>query len=471
MRGMTFEDPARILQFFENDSALAGLDILIPDINGILRGKRVDRKSVAGFAEHGVKLPRSLYWLNSQGENTAGIFGDNDGDPDGHFRCVAGSLEPIPWAGRPRLQCLAALDGAPTCGDSRRILQRVVDGLEGQGLRPCVAVEFEFYLLDPSSLSAANPQPATLPGGLPLTTTQCHDMKDIDALESCFDALEQACAAQHIPSTTVCSEYAPGQFEINLAHSHDIVAACDQALLLKRAIRALGFRHGLIPCFMSKPFAEHAGSGLHVHCSILQGGENIFEAGTDFAQEQVGEALRHAVGGLQSHARESVAVFASNGNAYRRFRPGSFAPVNLAWGIDNRHVAFRLPYDGGVNTRVEHRLAGAEANPYLVVALLLASLDRGLALKTAPGAMSRGGDVLSEPAQEFANWEAALAAFRGSAFIEETLGSVFRETYAAVKGQECRRYMAGPASEQTISEQSASERVPWEDFRLYLGGA
>src|SRR5690606_2099212 len=154
-------------------------------------------------------------------------------------------------------------------------------------------------------------------------------------------AVASACRAQAIPAVTAVAEYAPGQFEINLGHRADALAACDDAVLLKRVIKAIAQQHGALASFMAKPLAGPAGSGMHLHVSLLdREGRNVFACTPDAPAD----ALRHAVAGLQASARDNLLLFAPHANSYRRFVANAFVPLNNSWGFNNRTVALRIPH-------------------------------------------------------------------------------------------------------------------------------
>ena len=175
-------------------------------------------------------------------------------------------------------------------------------------------------------------------------------------------------------------EFAPGQFEINLGHVEDMVLAADQGVMLKRCIKAAARATGQRATFMAKPFAEQSGSGLHIHLSLVdRDGRNLFGETPDGEQH-----LRHAVRGLQDLMAEAMLVFAPNANSYRRLRPLTYAPTAPTWGWNNRTVALRIPPGGPAARRIEHRVAGSDANPYLVLAAVLAGVLRGLEQREEP---------------------------------------------------------------------------------------
>jgi glutamine synthetase len=258
-------------------------------------------------------------------------------------------------------------------------------------------------------------------------------MQELDDQRGFTAAVAQACRAQGIPADTAVAEYAPGQFEINLKHRGDALAACDDALMLKRAIKAIAQQQNLLASFMAKPFAAQSGSGLHLHVSLLdEAGDNVF-AGTAQAPA---DALRHAIGGLQRSADDCLLLFAPHANSYRRFVPNAFVPLNDSWGFNNRTVAMRVPHSDPANTRIEHRIAGADANPYLVAAAVLAGIEHGLQHGFDPSPAVQG-NAYAQTRIRHPDWRGAIADFLASDFVADRFGARFRHIY----GQQKRREM------------------------------
>ena len=206
------------------------------------------------------------------------------------------------------------------------------------------------------------------------------------SMEPLFDDIRRAADLQEVPADTIISEAAEGQFEVNLVHRDDALRAADDAILLKRIIAGCAARHGLRASFAAKPFAERPGNGMHVHVSLVnRAGTNIFGE-TDNGADR----LENAVAGLLSTMQEGMLVFANSWNGFRRFEVGSYAPNRLNWGDNNRSVAVRIPAAPAKARRFEHRIAGADANPYLVLALVLSSALDGLRKKESAPAKSEG---------------------------------------------------------------------------------
>jgi glutamine synthetase len=267
-------------------------------------------------------------------------------------------------------------------------------------------------------------------------TTQVYYMQDLDDYQRFTDAVAAACRAQQVPADTAVAEYAPGQFEVNLKHRADALLACDDAIYLKRTIKAIAAQQQLMATFMAKPFAEQAGSGLHVHVSLLdRAGNNVFAC----TPEAPADPLRHAIGGLQATSADCMLLFAPHANSYRRFVLNAFVPLNDCWGFNNRTVAMRVPYSDRDNIRIEHRIAGADANPYLVTAAVLAGMLHGIEQRSDPGPPISGNAYEQVPPRELF-WHDTIAAFRRSDFALAQFGSEFRHIYGEQKLKEMRSF-------------------------------
>jgi len=421
------------------------LELLQPDMLGILRGKRVMRDEFAKPFGSGLNFCGATVLLDALGQTFERIVnGGRDGDPDAISTAVPGSLAPVPWAEVPTAQVLLAMAdsaGKPFFADPRQVLRRAMRPLQELGLAAVAATELEFYLLEPDG-----DRPVPRVGRIPGTRQdqvgpQYGAMEDVENVDPFLTELYSVCRAQNIPAGATLKEFSPGQFEVNLHHVENAELACDHAVLLKRAVKAAAKRHGLGASFMAKPFAEWAGCSLHVHVSLKDaGGRNVF-ASKDPAQP-VSATLRHAIGGLAATMAESMAIFAPTANSYRRFRPGLFVPLAPNWGRNHRGVALRIPLSALEDTRVEHRPGGADGNPYLVMAAILAAIHHGITHKLEPGPMVEPGTVIDEKAELPLRWEAALDAFAAGKVLPEYLGQRYHELYASCRREECDRFHA-----------------------------
>ena len=423
---------------------VTAIDMLLCDMCGVLRGKRLAPVALRKLFTGSVVMPGSTFALDVSGANVdaAGI-GTADGDPDYVCRPVETTLAPVPWAERPLAQVLASMyddGGRPFYLDPRHVLDRVAARIHDLELTPVVAIELEFYLLDRERDAEGRPQPPVSPAtGRRAAGTQVYGIDDLDDAAAVLDDIAAACAVQSIPANVAVAEYAPSQYEINLEHQPDPLTACDHAVLLKRAVKGVARRHGLEATFMAKPFAEFSANGMHIHVSLLDR-----DGGNAFDDAQVGgdERLRHAIGGLRATMAEAMAIFAPNANSYRRLQPGSYAPLATGWGYNNRTVALRVPAARGAARRVEHRTAGADANPYLATAAVLAGIHHGLTRRLDPGPPTEGNAYAQCRPNLPSNWIDALRAFERADVLHGYLGADYCRIFGACKLCELRAFNA-----------------------------
>ena len=438
--GVAHAEEAR-LYFAENPDTEA-VQIFITDPNGVPRGKSIARSEIEPLFTTGRNVAGSIVGLDITGADVdaTGLVWDV-GDADKLCRPVSRTLVPAPWLTRPTAQLMLTmfeLDGRPAPADPRHALVRSIGRFAALGLKPVLACEIEFYLVRDRDGKGIEPVYRLAAGGR--RKIDSYSLDRLDDLKDLFDDLFAAARAQGLPAETLMSEYAPGQFEITLHHRSDALRAVDEAILFKRLIKGIAARHGVTATFMAKPFAEHAGSGLHLHLSLADAnGANAF---ADAAPE--GSALlRHAVGGMQKTMAECVAVFAPNGNSYRRFRPSSYAPIAATWGVNNRSVSLRVPAGSPASRHIEHRVAGADANLYLAAATVLAAARIGIEQKLDPGPPIVGnGYTQANRANLPATWHEAIERAAQSPFLADALGADFLKVFLAIKRQECERFSA-----------------------------
>ena len=402
---------------------LESLDVLLPDLNGIPRGQRVFGKDAAGMLRDGLSWPSSLYAMRFDGHivEESGM-GLRSGDPDYPCRALPGTLAPTPWrpGGMQAVFEMRTEDGGGFFADPREALRRVVRRLNDDGVYPTVAIEMEFYLVKNGG------------GG----NGELHGMDEISRHSRMLDMIWESAEKQKLPVFAALSEDAPGQFEVKLRHESDPLAACLHAILLRRAARECARACGTEATFMAKPLADEVGSGMHAHVSArtaARGGRPIF------ADAKV---LQSATAGTLAAAREGTAFFAPFANSYRRFVPGCYAPLRLSWAHENRSVMTRIPRaekDSG--KRLEFRLPGADANPHLVLAAILAGMHYGMSRKLRPPPEAKG-DATAGDADIPLEWRAALNELRGGKILAQYMGADFVRHYLTVKESEWRDFQA-----------------------------
>jgi glutamine synthetase len=433
-------DPAAA--FLARHPGTEGLDAVFADLSGVVRGKRYPIDQLSKILSSGLAFPGSVFLLDAMGHShdPAG-HGFADGDPDCLAKVVPGSLQPVPWAPRPRCQVMITLeevDGTPYRFEPRNVLARVAERVAALGYRPVVAFELEFYLIDPELGPDGAPRPPRPPAaGNRQSGTQVYGMSELEDFEALLDEIVKACRAQGVETGAMTAEYAPGQYEINLQHVADPLAAADDCVIFKRAVKGVARRHGLGATFMAKPYLQEAGSGLHMHVSLLgEDGGNVFDGG----DATVSPTLHHAIGGILDILPESMALLAPNPNAYRRFQPNLFVPIRRSWGLENRSVALRVPLGPGAARRIEHRVAGADANPYLALATVLAGLHHGITNQVAPPPATSGNAGFAHDPRLPFRLRPALERLKRSKRLADYLGADYVEAYVACKLEELEAF-------------------------------
>ncbi len=409
------------------------IELLLCDLNAVLRGKWLPGDQVGKLISGEVRLPISTYAPTIMGtEPPKTGLGIVAGDPDGFMQPVPGTLKPVPWADGNVAQVLVEM--TPAKGDAqiselstRRVLRKVLDRFSAKGWQPVVASELEFYIVRARTDADQPPEP---PAHLP--DAQNYENRVLEAFAPILMDIESASRAQGLATDTLIAEFGPGQFEINFHHSGDVLGAADTALLFRRLVRGVVARHGYEASFMAKPYAREPGSGMHVHASVTDAaGANIFD-GADL--------LERAVAGVLHSMRDLQLLFAPHLNSYRRFQPNSFAPSRPDWGYDNRGAAVRLPETTGKGARLEHRIAGADVNPYLAIAAILGGILAGLETDF-PLPEPLGANQESPVAPLAHDWLAAIGRFASSDVAADLLGPYLRDIYVAVKRDEAAAIM------------------------------
>lgn len=430
--------PDSLNEFFRSHRNIEFLDLLIPDINGIVRGKRVRASATSKVFSDGILMPRSLFSSDICGDTVIETgLGIVSGDQD--YACMPEieTLRTVPWISKGTAQCFIEMrDEAGNAFHSspRHVLRRIVTAMHDAGFYPTVAVEMEFYLLRNRLDKQGMPQllldPVT---GREERSTQVYSMDDLDNVGSFIERVQEYAKQQSVPASAAIAEYAPGQFEINLEHKNDPVAACDDALCLKRIVRNAAKEEGMLATFMAKPFADLSGSGTHIHASICdQDGRNRFAASS--------EELEHAIGGLQATMADAMLLFAPHENSYRRFQKDCFVPLSPSWGYNNRSVALRIPAGPDSARRIEQRVPGADVNPYFAMAAVLAGILHGLQNGIAPDAAIEGDAFEKCEATLPTDWSASIDLFENSDWIKNYFGEDCQKLITAIKRSEYGTY-------------------------------
>ena len=432
--------------FLDAHPGIESFHLIWTDLVGIQRGKILRRDELVPAWRDGRFLPISALVLDATGQDipeTGLVF--DEGDRDLLLWPAPGSMVTIPWASAPAAQYIAStrdLDGKPHYADPRNALESMVARYQEFNMTPVGAVEVEFFLMDRESAFAGKPMaPKALTNGARPQHYQAYHLQDLDDFAPFFQDLYAFAAIQDLPAKTLISEYAPGQMEIVLRHRNDVLKACDEGIMLKRLIKATAEKHGLVATFMAKPYSEWSGSGMHIHVSLAdEAGKNLFAA----ADPADNPLLLNALGGLKASMAEAMLIFAPNANSYRRFRRNSYAPVSASWGVNNRTVSLRIPAGASETCHIEHRPAGADANPYLVMAAILAGMHYGITEKLDPGNPVTGNGYEKRAKYIPGNWYEAIDAFWRAPILKDYFGKPFVDTFCTLKEVEADRFFAEP---------------------------
>ncbi|MGL5360084.1 MAG: glutamine synthetase family protein [Shewanella sp.] len=429
-------DSALLAAFFQRGS-VRDVECLFPDISGYPRGKVMPARTFAQGGE--LRIAQAISMQAITGEYSYDpVFPDADPDilliPD--YR----TLKRIPWSTVPRAFAIhdcVQLDGTLCPFAPRSLLKKVLARYQALGLTPVVAPEIEFYLVEANTDPAQPYRPPVTKNGRAEQGQSAFSMNMLNELAPFWDEFHSTIDALGINGDTWIHEMGQSQYEINLVHGEPLALA-DQAFMFKYAAKEIAIKHGLNAIFMAKPIAGQPGSSMHLHQSVVDGeGRNIFshEDGSD------SERFHHYIGGLQRYLPDLMLLFAPNINSFRRYIAGSQAPINLSWGVDNRTTGLRVPLSGAAARRVENRIAGADANPYLMIAASLAAGLAGIEEKIQPSQPETGSayEGSHDLAQTF---HAALTQMRRSESAKRLLGEEFVQGFVSVKEIEFNSYLS-----------------------------
>jgi glutamine synthetase len=422
------------------DFAAAGIrdvECLFPDVSGYPRGKLMPAHAFASGAE--LRIAQAIPMQCVTGDYSCDpIFPDQD--PDVLLVPDYATVKPVPWASVPRAMAIhdcVELGGEPCEFAPRTVLKQVLERYERHGLRAVVAPEIEFYLTAPNDDPSQPLRAPAMRGGRCEVGQSAFSLNTLNEHASFWDEFRTTLEVLGVRADTWIHEVGLTQFEINLMHDDPIVVA-DQAFLFKYAAKEVALKHGMNAVFMAKPIARQPGSSMHLHQSLVDAqGRNVFS--TDGGGESA--LFRQYIAGLQANLPSLMLMFAPFVNSYRRFVKGSQAPVNFHWGYDNRTAGLRIPRSGPDARRVENRVAGADANPYLVIAATLAAGLDGIE-RELPPTPTMDGSAYDEAHTLARTFVAAHEDFLGDDVAVRLFGQRFVTAYASVKELEFESYLA-----------------------------
>ena len=380
----------------------------VGDLNGLMRGKRIPADQWPRICGSGNALAMSLFTMDMTCDVwETPVVGFANGFPDCHIFPMHPPVA-VPWEPGVAM-CFARAEGmdhGPLTVDPRQALLRQVERAAAIGIDLQVGTELEFYLLDPDT-------------GRPRDKgNDCYGLARAAELEPVLGPMRRELAEMGIPIEQSNPEYAAGQVEVNIRYDSAMIAA-DRVVMFRSLVKQLAARHGLNATFMAKPFIDESGNGFHLHYSLWSEGKNIFaDAG------KLNDLGRHFLGGMQQRMAEASICGAATVNAYRRRQPLSFCPVNASWGLDNRTVALRVIEGSDSAVRIEKRDAGADCNPYLLMAADIAAGLDGIEGKTEPTAITTGNAYEDDNAPTIPlDLADAISLARNSGWLRDVLGA------------------------------------------------
>ncbi|PWR21076.1 glutamine synthetase family protein [Zavarzinia compransoris] len=415
------------------------VECLVPDISGVARGKILPTsKFLKSQTDNSLRLPESIFSQTVTGEFVDSEVTDPT-EPDVVLKPDPDTLSIVPWYDDPTAQVIndcVYRDGRPVPIAPRQVLRRVIDLYAAKGWKAIVAPELEFYLCAKNVDPDYPLQPPIGRSGRAETGSQSYGIDAVNEFDPIFEDVYQFCEAQELDVDTLIHEAGRAQCEINFNHA-DPMSMADQAFMFKRTVRQAAMRHGVYATFMAKPYSDEPGSAMHLHQSVvdIKTGRNLFsdDEGNDTA------LFRAHIAGLQKHLPAAMPLIAPNVNSYRRLTRFMSAPINLHWARENRTAGLRVPESGPEARRVENRVPGADANPYLVIAASLACGYIGMVNELEPTDPIVG----SAYSRKFAlprYLPDALNKLKGAGDLSEVLGEEFVTLLMEVKQAEHDAY-------------------------------
>jgi glutamine synthetase len=413
------------------------IEAIIPDMAGIARGKIIPRSKFE--SGESMRLPQAVMIQTVTGDYPEDDSFTGVTDPD--MVCVPDSstIRIIPWAVDPTAQVIhdcVHFDGSPVEISPRRVLRRVLELYAAKGWKPVIAPELEFYLVDMNKDPDIPLTPPIGRTGRPETGRQAYSIEAVNEFDPLFEDIYEYCDIQDLEVDTLIHEVGAAQMEINFLHG-DPLNLADRVFLFKRTVREAALRHHMYATFMAKPMENEPGSAMHVHQSLVsaESGQNLF-TGPDGKATDMFYAY---IAGLQKYTPALMPIFAPYINSYRRLSRFMAAPINVAWGYDNRTVGFRVPHSSPAARRVENRIPGVDTNPYLAIAATLAAGYLGLTqhLKPTEPLVSDGYAL---PYQLPRNLEEGITLMSSCEPLKDILGEKFVRAYLALKETEYEAY-------------------------------
>ncbi|MGR3485661.1 MAG: glutamine synthetase family protein [Paracoccaceae bacterium] len=402
------------------------------DLGGMARGKRLPGHMMDKLTRQGLRLPFSVINVDFLGDDVGAVFAS--GDPDGLALPTGRGPVPMPWLSTPTQlvpMWMHHEDGRAWDGCPRQALAAQAARLGAMGLTASVGLELEFYLIDDTG--DVPRYPASPRSGRRHAGSAILSGRMLDAFDALLSEIEAGAEAMGIALDSIVSEAGPGQFEVVMERAEALRAA-DDAWLLRQLIHGIARRHGLLASFAAKPWEGASGNGLHAHLSLSDAGGNVFDDGSPWG----GEVLGHAVAGVLGTMRGASLIFAPHAASWARFVDEAHAPTGIGWGRDNRTTAVRIPAGPGAARRLEHRVAGTDANPYLLLSVILGGAANGLQDRAAPPPATIGNAYAQELPNIAPSWAAAVEALGTDPAVARCLPARLIANLQATKRQEAK---------------------------------
>ena len=417
----------KLLDFIQSETDIKNLNVVLTDLNGIFRGKKIPISQINKIQNGHFRMPISVMNLDIWGndiENSKWVFETGDADGRGFWthkkplliKSVSPNNAIIPVS-------MHNEDKTPFLGDPIHLLVDLEKKLSNKKLKPIIGIELEFYLLRKNFSNI-------------ISESNMYSIAEIDSNYELFEEIFKSCEENKIKIESTVSEAGAGQYEIVLTHNDNLIEVATNVVFLKHIIRSIAPKFGYTACFMSKPFGDLPGSGIHVHYSLVnEKNENIFDNGTPEGSNK----LRYAIGGLIKTMPEVTLIMAPHLNSYRRLVSETHAPNIISWGYENRTVALRVPGGDNKSRRIEHRVAGSDVNPYMLISSIVLGVNEGIEKQTEPPNPEVGNAYKSNNDGLPASWQASISEFQNGQFIYNRFPKELVDMFLNCKKQECQK--------------------------------
>ena len=428
------------IEKFLKDNKIEEVEILVPDMAGIARGKILPaERFVEGMKKNGLRIPEALFVQTVTGDYPREDTVTDPATSDVYLTPNPETIRIVPWYLEPTAQVIcdpSYFDGSPVAISARQVLKRVIALYAENNWKALVAPELEFFLVDVNTDPDYPLEPPIGRSGRRETSRQAYGVDAVNEFDPLFEEIYDFCEAQEIGIDTLIHEAGAAQMEFNFDHGAPLKLA-DQAFLFKRTMREAAMRHNLYATFMAKPMEDQPGSAMHIHQSVvdIHTGRNVFSDNKGKANDLF---FAH-IAGLQKYLPAAMSLLTPYVNSYRRIVRFGAAPINLHWGYDNRTVGLRVPHATAKARRVENRVASADANPYIAIAASLACGYLGMIDMLKPT------DPLESSAYELPfdlphDLFEALNLLNQDEALQDVLGNQFTSVYTAIKETEFDTY-------------------------------